>query len=429
MRFPKSQRLGQCTICASLAERRLQCQGSIEDDDIRAAIRFHLQYVTAERISYYKRTSLARSFPSTYLSLMIDFSEKVLLPHRVPFVKEWLRMAGRYSITVAVLINHTHKKFLYYYPTHRYEQGPNLVISILFHHFEHRFLHSQSPHPSICYFQADNKFAENKNVTLFGFCAMLLHKNIFAKIHLTYLPKGHTHEDGDQEISVWKEKLRGKSTFLPDDFVHLLQTAHDDVSERSETIEVTEVFDWKTFFLQCGNSIKYHSKYRCFRFFKEDGHILFQAKQGATDGFWTDPAECLAAFLEGFPQTVQPCELPDDVLRQTQQALAANVVPTQQTAVWKDILAHEAIPSWRDTFGPERLDALVLPPPRSIAENLLPQTQLRPMNVGRRLEAPRTDINFFQGMFVIVKPEEGQQSNDDNTFWLGRVDKACAMTL
>lgn len=382
-----------------------------------------------EKLSYVQRTAQARSFPGLYISLMIDFCEKILLPHRVPFVKAWLRKTLRYSITVAVVIDHGIGKYLYWYPTHCWAQDPNLVISILFAHLEQHLLHLNLPHASTLWIQADNKYAENKNIYEFGFAAYLVAKKVFNTIQLSYLPEGHTHEDGDQEFSVFKGVLGRRSALLLEDLLNIMHTAHVDPSERPKVVEIKEVWDWKTFFTQCLNRISHHSKYRCFRFQLEGDKVVFQAKDSATQGIWSEAKECLATIPCSFPQPIPRNPFPVENDRQTRQCLP--ILSEGQQEEWVQFLTALQLDDVVLPSGEQRVAALAMTPPPPLPENLQPQHQrvLPPMIVQGRQQPPRDDMTFYNELFVVIRPHDTQRSNDHNNFWLGKIAKVTRCRL
>jgi hypothetical protein len=57
------------------------------------------------------------------------------------------------------------------------------------------------------YLQADNCFKENKNKFVLAFCALLVLIGWFHDVYLSFLPKGHTHEDIDQLFSVLRKSM------------------------------------------------------------------------------------------------------------------------------------------------------------------------------------------------------------------------------
>ena len=81
VKFPKSQRLGKCTEYSALEERRMQVQCVEDDQALRTALRFHFTYVTEERLSFVQQRTDAETYPHLFMSLIIDFCEKVPLPH------------------------------------------------------------------------------------------------------------------------------------------------------------------------------------------------------------------------------------------------------------------------------------------------------------------------------------------------------------
>ena len=149
---------------------------SVEDDRaLHTARRFHFTYVTEEWLSFVQWRTDAETYPHLFMSLIIDFCEKVPLLHQVPFVKSWLRKCNRFSTTIIGLLDHGHKQYFYYYLPFCWPQDPNLVLSVLWTHLENQFLSSPNrARPPTLYLQADNKVAENKSAFTFCFAVLLV---------------------------------------------------------------------------------------------------------------------------------------------------------------------------------------------------------------------------------------------------------------
>lgn len=55
--------------------------------------------------------------------------------------------------------------------------------------------------PSVLYLQVDNSPRDNKNMTFFGYCALLVKVGMFAKVKVNFGLVGHTHDIIDQLFS------------------------------------------------------------------------------------------------------------------------------------------------------------------------------------------------------------------------------------
>ena len=104
----------------------------MEEKAVRSAKMAHLSHVKAEQISYAQRQLQAVQAPGQYMSLILDHSEKILLPHRIPFVKNWLRLNQRYALTPVGVMDHSGRNHLYLYESNAWPKDSNLVILILY---------------------------------------------------------------------------------------------------------------------------------------------------------------------------------------------------------------------------------------------------------------------------------------------------------
>ena len=115
--FPKSQRLGRCSKCTAMEDRRLHVENREGYQDILAAMRHHYRYISMERGSLTQRHITACTFPEVYTSIIIDCCDKIPLPHRTPFDKAWIRKSNPFSVTTIGLLDQYAAKHLYYYLT------------------------------------------------------------------------------------------------------------------------------------------------------------------------------------------------------------------------------------------------------------------------------------------------------------------------
>lgn len=391
-----------------------------------AAIRYHMRYFSAERLSFVKRRSEAAAHPYLYMSIIIDFCEKVLLPHRVPAVKAWLRKSNRFSTTIVGLLDHGHKQYFYYYPTFAWPQNPNLVLSILWQHLEYRFSNFQGGRPPTLYLQADNKVAENKNSFTFCFAVLLVLKGIFSEIYLHYLLAGHSHEDVDQLFSVWKKLMKICSAALPEDFLNLVDRAYVTAETRPELVPVAAVWDWKTWFGQHMNRLHFHTEPRSFHIYRNpEGNVVMKAKKGATDGVWSEEMNVLPHSPQGFPQPIPRAPAPREVVTETRACVASGVLTAQQRMDWVDVLEMYEAPGPVHAYRADPFEPLVMPPP-PVDLHAQAGAPVRITCTARTVPS-RSDFTAYSGLFVAVCPDADQADGED--FWFACIVKVCPVLL
>ena len=80
--------------------------------------------------------------------------------------------------------------------------------------------------PPVLRIQADNCSQENKNQYMFAFYAALIGLGYFAKVYLSFLLVGYTHEDidyNDQRFSVISSTLKRHNIDLIQELLELIQ--------------------------------------------------------------------------------------------------------------------------------------------------------------------------------------------------------------
>jgi len=217
VKLPKNSRLGKCSVCIKFAQQRLRAKSPLEAAQFASARTQHLTLSSAERLSYKDRCHQAKSRPSVYMSLIIDYSNPLPLPTHSPVPKAWMHYGNRFTMVLGGLIDHSHGKHLFLHPQPFWPKDANLVISTLFHHIRARLLTNTTPNtrPSVLYLQADNCAAENKNVYMLAFLSLLVSLDVFQEVYLSFLLVGHTHEDIDQLFSTAQTKFHTSSIHTP----------------------------------------------------------------------------------------------------------------------------------------------------------------------------------------------------------------------
>jgi hypothetical protein len=94
------------------------------------------------------------------------------------------------------------------------------VLQRMFVSEEHR---RNAPLPKILYLQMDNCARENKNTALAAYLAWLIERGVFERIHVSYLPVGHTHNECDQLGSRLAVGVRWNGINTLEDFLEVLR--------------------------------------------------------------------------------------------------------------------------------------------------------------------------------------------------------------
>ncbi|CAG2249918.1 unnamed protein product [Mytilus edulis] len=119
-------------------------------------------------------------------------------------------------------MNHGLNRFTTYIDINEYSHDSNLIMNTVLKELHESSVLMGSFLPEILYMQADNCFRENKNRFMLAFCELLVRKNIFKEVHLSFLPVDHTHEEIDAAFSKISDKLRKNDAETLTGFMHLL---------------------------------------------------------------------------------------------------------------------------------------------------------------------------------------------------------------
>lgn len=84
---PSTTRLGKCGTCTELKQRRLKCKTSADVQQLKMEIVEHTAKHYSERLPYHERRLLASIHPSCYMSIILDKTKDIWLPHLIPFLK------------------------------------------------------------------------------------------------------------------------------------------------------------------------------------------------------------------------------------------------------------------------------------------------------------------------------------------------------
>ena len=133
---------------------------------------------------------------------------------------------------------------------------------------------------------------------MFAFCAVLVGLRYFAKVYLSFLLVGYTHEDIDQRFSVISGTLKRQDIDSLQELLELIKKGASH-TELATSRHLEYVWDWKEFITPClysglntfvGISTKHH-----FKFYLKDNKPVVQTKDYACDPIWelVDGYQCL----------------------------------------------------------------------------------------------------------------------------------------
>ncbi|MHB1800017.1 MAG: hypothetical protein ACYCUI_17315 [Vulcanimicrobiaceae bacterium] len=442
---PQGCHLGKCLECISLASSRLRAHSEEEVIAYQEKKKKHLTLIMSEREAYRKRIGLAKSQRSSYMSMIMDFSNPIQLPYKCPVPKSWIQYSNRLHVMVNGLINHGRGKHITLVVGPAWNKNSNLVISILFHHLKQSFNHHvdcvesnnnnnnnnsssssavvASPRPSTLYLQADNCSGENKNIYVFAFLSFLIQLDVFTDIYYNFLPTGHTHEDIDQLFSVLQKKARSTNVPTVSSLLNFMKSAYRNEEAIPKVDTVSTVWDWKSWFSDHVNAIHGHSKPHSFHFFKNDGISVIQNKDYSSQGQWSTPWKLLASVPTGVPFTVPSASLPPSVredfttfvMHQHHALLTEN-----ELSEWNQFFSDFNLNATMQAVQDEMMFSCFTPHPLAIhaCEIAVPQTQI---HVNQR-QARTNDsiINFTDLQYIAVRPCPEQTTDP---FWLAQIQR------
>ena len=198
----------KCDACTTLRQRIYDSHDKQEKGYLRKQHHDHLTEVMACRDGYYMRRRLATRKPEKYTSIIIDGADQknYALPYK--YEKSHV-LAGAQKTKVGLMGVLVHGIGMYaytYFPN--CEAGSNATIDTL-HRTLMKILKEKGKLGQTLFLQLDNTCRQNKSQYVKVYLGHLVEAGIFAKIVVSYLPVGHTHEDIDQcfgRLSIYLRK-------------------------------------------------------------------------------------------------------------------------------------------------------------------------------------------------------------------------------
>ena len=282
----------------------------------------HYKFIAMERAYAESKKARALTSPNEILSLAIDGTDQ--LPNGLPqFSRSTSSDAGAYHrLMYKMTICRIHGIETTCY-THRENipGNPNLTIEIL-----QRAMKIAEKRlgrlPDIFHVQFDNCWRENKNSYVLAYLADLVHRGLFPLgAHVSFLPRGHTHNEVDQVASRISVQLRGRDITTRKQMEDLVAKACDNL----KVVQLHRIANTKEL-LNPGlsptwaNSPFFHhrgiSTSRYFRITLNCAKQLeVRTKLTARDEFWSAPWLPTRPGYTGLPWSVHPgvdFSVPDD---------------------------------------------------------------------------------------------------------------------
>jgi hypothetical protein len=429
VKLPRKTMLGRCITCISLTQQRFRSLSIEEANQFVIQRNNHLALISAERLSYHSRRNKAITFPSLFLSLIIDYSNPISLPRHFPRPKHRAVNGGSlFSMSIGGVIRHGHGRHLYLHPNFSFPKDPNLVLTLLW--LQLRDVFSSNTHrPSTLYLQADNCYSENKNTYMLAFLSLLVKMQLVQNIYLHFLPVGHTHEDIDQLFSTLQNDAKRRSLHTVESLHDLITSSYlSDADTMPHIHELTTVWDFKSWLAPHMQGLRYHSEPHAFHIYytpTNEGSASIRDQAYATTGSWSNPYCILTSSPNSVPYILHNQAPPTEVIEATNEFLQL-----------QDIFDQAQRQSWDEYFIKlqESSQALVVEdvsffdnicthPQLTVAEDtVLSRLQTRVQVVSTR--SPTYNFHSLTpGIFVVIKTPREHTYDESQVFWVGQVSQ------
>jgi hypothetical protein len=251
IKLRKWLRFSKCTFCEKYrAIRWARSTSKTDKADAINQLLDHYQLIKAERGYATSKANRAMECPTSALSIAIDGTDQ--LPKGLPQFSRDTSSDAPYTDRIAIKFTIARVHGL---GTTCYDHGeniacdPNLTIEIV-----QRSLKLAEGHlgrlPPELYLQMDNCFRENKNSALFNWLGTLCERGLFPKgVFISFLPKGHTHNEVDQVASRLSVAVRRKNIATRPELYSILKHCFQGV----EVVRLTQVADMKSYLNPNGN--------------------------------------------------------------------------------------------------------------------------------------------------------------------------------
>lgn len=190
LRFPR------CDVCVRQRAIKFSGQASASEKKIATdTLLKHFDDIKLERAWSLANKNKALKEPDKYLWIAQDATDQLCygLPHFMELADE-KKERMRTHLMIDYVAGHEVIIWNHY---DNLPRCPNVTIECL-HRTLKRIEMNMGGLPETLFLQFDNCWRENRNNALFCHLAMLVERRVFTTIYVSFLPKGHTHNEPDQ---------------------------------------------------------------------------------------------------------------------------------------------------------------------------------------------------------------------------------------
>lgn len=265
---------GKCYTCVLLSYLRSKFKDPRRRSLVNELHAHHKAMYSKERMSYYKRSTLAENSPELFWSDIIDgmSSSKTVCPS----FKDSFDYKPTLNMHIQGVLAHGRTLDLYRsFPN--LNKTCNLAIHSWLMTLEAEYK-DKGKLPDTIYHQIDGG-SENTGKTVLAVSEMLVAKRLTKKVVLTRLPVGHTHEDIDAVFGVIWSKVMNHNVLSPEQYKRLLLLSG---REKEKTVKVVDVWSVPNYI----EYFKHHINKNVGRYAKSEWsqlQIIFEATDACED--------------------------------------------------------------------------------------------------------------------------------------------------
>lgn len=202
----KHKKFAECEVCSLYKE--LWAKSRHESCTLRTEIRLlragHLRQQYDERWEYYVAREMSWSDPENFLCCMADCMTETSTS--IPMQRRSSKGFGHVKFKTALFGVLVHGPEGFYAYTMNGLKGGRTTCEVI-HRTLLKLKQTRKVWPRNLLLQLDNTCSDNKNHTVFAYCAWLVSQGVFETVEVRFLLVGHTHEDIDGYFGILRRHL------------------------------------------------------------------------------------------------------------------------------------------------------------------------------------------------------------------------------
>ncbi|VDI78639.1 Hypothetical predicted protein [Mytilus galloprovincialis] len=277
--FVKTKNINPCDICMKVKMEMHKLKDAVKKDQLKKDLKVHLDRQRSERRDYYKKKDEACMKSKEVMSIIIDGMDQSKT--NIPHFKGWTKpKCGAPALKTHITGCLVHGSQLYLYTDLlQWPHDPNLTITCLVN----AITSNTNLLPPKLYVQCDNCGRENKNKYVIGFLGYLCLSGYVKEAYLSFLLKGHTHEDIDQRFSVISHRLRRVNAMTLPQLQKEIESSFHDKPHQEVLACVRDVKSW------LDNSLcemSFHSfQHQFWLYCDRPNHVTLKYRKFSTDSW------------------------------------------------------------------------------------------------------------------------------------------------